>query len=505
MAYTKTSLICFLLMIYMGYFYFSNFTKRHLPLRSTNYFNCYFVAATIVNLFDFFTLLTVNRLDTVSVSINNFVHTMYILSINIMMFFLYMYVQCYTKRNLVISKTIKRLQVLPMLITSIMILVFPITYIQGKYTNYSSGPKVYSLYLAIIFYNVILLWYSFRFSKDLEREKRIAIIATIPLFVIVSSVSLLFPEALIVIFYVVLSAAGLLLTGENTDKYTDKQTDMFNQYALEVVADEFLALKKHRVAAVFSISEMDHMNPTISWKSYIGVMRQLQVFCIKEFRRQIYRIGDNGFVLLETSKATANDSAQKVTDYAKTLEHRFEMQYSLLSLSAHENSAEFLANVSDICMESLYKAANFDFLTGIRNRNSFETIVTALRNDNVDAYYIIADVNNLKQTNDILGHSAGDNLLQSVARIFKESVKDNGWVFRLGGDEFVVLLKDVDIPTFLEEVEINKRAYDKETLFPISFAIGYAKLLDPNGIETADQMMYENKRKMKEKMGASLF
>ena len=96
-------------------------------------------------------------------------------------------------------------------------------------------------------------------------------------------------------------------------------------------------------------------------------------------------------------------------------------------------------------------------------------------------------------------------MLQSVAKILKDCVKDNGWVFRLGGDEFVVLLKDVDIPTFLEEVETNKRAYDKETLFPISFAIGYAKLLDPNGIETADQMMYENKRKMKEKMGISLF
>ena len=70
MAYTKTSLICLLLMIYMGYFYFSNFTKRHLPLRSTNYFNCYFVSATIVNLFDLLTLITVNKLDTVSVSLN---------------------------------------------------------------------------------------------------------------------------------------------------------------------------------------------------------------------------------------------------------------------------------------------------------------------------------------------------------------------------------------------------------------------------------------------------
>lgn len=502
MAYTKTSFICLMLMFYMGYFHFG---RKRLPLKSTSCFNAYFISATIVTLFDYITLITVNKLDVVPLFINNLVHTIYILSINVMMYFLYMYVQSYIKRHHVLNKKIEILQTIPMWITSIMIIVLPVSYVQGKYTNYSSGLKVYSLYLAVIFYNVMLIWYALRFAKVLEREKRIAIVATIPLFLLVSSISLLFPEALIVVLYVVLSATGLLLTGENMDKYTDKQTSMFNQYALEIVAEEFLALKKHRVAVIFSISEMDHMNPTISWKSYLGVMKQLQDYCSKEFHRQVYRIGDNGFVLLEISKATANESAGKIMNYAKSTFPGFDMQYSVLSLTEHDSYEEFMADIADICMDALNKAANFDFLTGIRNRNSFEKIITTLRNDNVDAYYILADVNNLKQTNDILGHSAGDNLLQSVAKIFKDSVKEKGWVFRLGGDEFVILLKDLNISAFLESLETNKKAYDKETLFPISFAIGYSLLSNPDCTEKADKMMYENKRKMKEKMGTSLF
>lgn len=501
MAYTKTSFICLLLMIYMGYFYFS---RKRLPLKTTRYFNAYFISATIVTLFDYITLITVNRMDVVPAFINNFVHTIYILSINIMMYFLYLYVQSFLKRNLVLSKTAKILQSLPMYITSAMILVLPVTYVQGNYTNYSSGPKVYSLYLAVVFYNVLLLCYSLRFTKELEREKHIAIIATVPIFIMVSSISLLYPEALVVILYVVLSATGLLLTGENTDKYTDRKTGMFNQYALETVSDEFLALKKHREAVVFYFSEIDFMTTTPSRKSYLSAMKQLQAFCLKEFHRQMYRIGDNGFVLLEISKATANDSAQKILDYAGNLSLNFEIQYSILTLSEHNNSDDFMANVTTICMEALNKAANFDFLTGIRNRNSFEKIVTTLRNDNVDAYYIIADLNNLKQTNDILGHSAGDTLLQTAAKVFKESVKEQGWVFRLGGDEFVILLKDLDISTFLEELEMIKKSHDADTLFPISFALGYGKILDPDGMENADQMMYENKKKMKEKMGLSI-
>ena len=61
MAYTKTSLICLLLMIYMGYFYFSNFTKRHLPLRSTNYFNCYFFCLLLANIVLFYYLCRLNN------------------------------------------------------------------------------------------------------------------------------------------------------------------------------------------------------------------------------------------------------------------------------------------------------------------------------------------------------------------------------------------------------------------------------------------------------------
>ena len=502
MAYTKTSFICLLLMIYMGYFHFS---KNQLPLKRTFYFNFYFLSAIIVTLFDYITLITVNRMNVVPSFINNLAHTIYILSINIMMYFLYMYVQSFVKRNLVLNKRTKILQTLPMLVTSALILVLPITYTQGKYTNYSIGPKVYSLYITVMFYNVLLLWYSFKFTKELEREKRIAIVATVPIFVIVSSVSIIYPEALIVILHVVLSAISLLLTGENTEKYTDNKTGMFNQYALETLSDEFLAFKKHRVAAVFSFNETDFMSTTPSRKFYLSTMKLLQAFCVKEFRRQVYRIGDNGFVLLETSKATANDSAKKILDYADTLNLNFNIQYSILSLSEHNNSDDFMTNVTTICREALNQAANYDFLTGIRNRNSFEKVVTALRNNNVDAYYIIADVNNLKQTNDILGHSAGDTLLQTVAKVFKETIKEQGWAFRLGGDEFVILLKDLDISTFLEELEITKKKYDADTLFPISFALGYGKILDPDGMENADQMMYENKKKMKEKMGFSIF
>ena len=494
MGFTKSSFICLLLLAYMALFHFR---RKRLPLKSTRLFNAYFILAIVVTFFDFITLTTVNMIDKIPIVVNDILHTIYLLSIDWMTYALCLYVQCLLKRDLALPKWALRLQAFPVLLTSLMIIVHPIKYIHGTYTNYSSGLKVYSLYLAIIINNVILFYTALRYNKNLDNEKRTAILATVPLFLIVSIVSFLYPEALIVILYVALSTIGLLLTGENMEKYIHKQTGMFNRYALEVVANEFISYKKHRVASIISLNETDHMDASIDRKSYINIMKALQDFCLEEFNRQVYRINDNGFVLLENAKATAHDSSDKIAAYVKENFPNYEVHCEYLSLSEYKDYDTFMSNVVNICLETMNKAANYDFLTGIRNRNSFEKIITTLRNENVDAYYFIADVNNLKETNDFFGHSAGDKLLQTVAKVLQDTVKDNGWVFRLGGDEFVILWNGDDIPAFLESLEKNKKPYMKETVLPISFAIGYGKILDPDGVEIADKMMYENKTKMK--------
>ena len=51
---------------------------------------------------------------------------------------------------------------------------------------------------------------------------------------------------------------------------------------------------------------------------------------------------------------------------------------------------------------------------------------------------IMADMNNLKKTNDLYGHHMGDLLIQKCSKIL-EQVFDNALIFRMGGDEFLIL------------------------------------------------------------------
>jgi diguanylate cyclase (GGDEF)-like protein len=48
------------------------------------------------------------------------------------------------------------------------------------------------------------------------------------------------------------------------------------------------------------------------------------------------------------------------------------------------------------------------------------------------------DVDNLKSTNDTLGHEAGSALLREMAEVLRGCFRETDVVGRLGGDEFVV-------------------------------------------------------------------
>lgn len=52
------------------------------------------------------------------------------------------------------------------------------------------------------------------------------------------------------------------------------------------------------------------------------------------------------------------------------------------------------------------------------------------------------DLDGLKETNDTLGHAAGDALIQKAAAAIRAGVRSDDPVARIGGDEFAVLLRD---------------------------------------------------------------
>ena len=91
--------------------------------------------------------------------------------------------------------------------------------------------------------------------------------------------------------------------------------------------------------------------------------------------------------------------------------------------------------------------AYHDGLTGLPNRSMYskllsQSISEAHRYGRRLAVAFL-DLDRFKQINDTLGHAAGDQLLQDVAKRLKLCVRESDTVARLGGDEFVVLLPEL--------------------------------------------------------------
>ncbi|HZV81671.1 MAG TPA: EAL domain-containing protein, partial [Geobacteraceae bacterium] len=92
--------------------------------------------------------------------------------------------------------------------------------------------------------------------------------------------------------------------------------------------------------------------------------------------------------------------------------------------------------------------AHHDPLTGLPNRLLFNThlehsIQRAQRHDHRLAVLFI-DLDHFKKVNDSLGHTAGDRVLQQVARQMVAQIRAEDTLARLGGDEFILLLDEVE-------------------------------------------------------------
>ena len=150
-------------------------------------------------------------------------------------------------------------------------------------------------------------------------------------------------------------------------------------------------------------------------------------------------------------------------------------------------------------LQKLEILSSVDLLTGVKNRNKMNTFVDDVLCGRIEVespYAVIfADLNGLKQVNDVKGHGAGDRILKEAAGILREVFPD-GEVYRAGGDEFMIVVMGMDEKTVEERRQrIKELAAGVEGLY---FAIGTHVVRGSEDIRLAmreaDQGMYADKK-----------
>jgi diguanylate cyclase (GGDEF)-like protein/PAS domain S-box-containing protein len=97
--------------------------------------------------------------------------------------------------------------------------------------------------------------------------------------------------------------------------------------------------------------------------------------------------------------------------------------------------------------ETIRNLAYYDPLTQLPNRRllleRLKHGIDTERREGKQLALLMLDLDRFKIINDSLGHPAGDELLQQVAKRIQARLRDVDTVARLGGDEFIILLENI--------------------------------------------------------------
>lgn len=169
------------------------------------------------------------------------------------------------------------------------------------------------------------------------------------------------------------------------------------------------------------------------------------------------------------------------------------VQVSLTDITARKKAEAYL--------EYLGK---HDVLTKLHNRAFYADELNRLEKKSLrPVSAIVIDMNGLKETNDELGHEAGDGLLRRLGEVLNQAVSLPNCAARIGGDEFVVLLpggdqKAVDgvVENIHKLLNLNNQFY---SLAPLGISLGSAVSRPGESmasvVQRADMAMYEEKQR----------
>lgn len=162
-----------------------------------------------------------------------------------------------------------------------------------------------------------------------------------------------------------------------------------------------------------------------------------------------------------------------------------------------------------IVEEKLRAMSLTDELTGLYNRRGFfafcDQLLKLCRRRKMGAFLLYADLDNLKEINDLFGHIEGDRTLVETALVLKETFRESDIIARVGGDEFVVIpvgrtREDLDAITgrLLQNIEAHNGEKERKFRLSISFGTSFYDPQSPVTIEEliagAEEMMYARKK-----------
>lgn len=241
----------------------------------------------------------------------------------------------------------------------------------------------------------------------------------------------------------------------------------------------------------------------------------------KQLKDEMYRVREYGyeatdivamseqyFQLADDTVSAAEQYSESIATVLRYLETATAVVITILILIMLARSFETVRMKRR--NHQLEQKAYTDQHTGLPNKGRCEEFFYQTECMQEPIACMVFDLNNLKIANDTLGHSVGDQLILSFARLLRNAVPSSNFVGRYGGDEFMAVIYDASkekieaiLAQLQKDVQEFNRLHHGGTFVEVSYACGWALSTEfPNCsfrvlFDKADKEMYENKLEKK--------
>ena len=179
-------------------------------------FDALMAAGLVMFLFDGATAYTVNRLDTVNPTLNLALHGAFLVSIDVVVFVEFLYIQ-EAVRGLPRQTIPRVLLFLPLAVNLAVVLInLPgLEYRTGARSSYSMGVSAYACYVMAAVYTLLAIRLALRYFRVLPHEKRFPMMLGIVIFGGVGLLQLCYPDILMTSIAVLMVILGAYTAREN--------------------------------------------------------------------------------------------------------------------------------------------------------------------------------------------------------------------------------------------------------------------------------------------------
>ncbi|WP_223788419.1 diguanylate cyclase domain-containing protein [Marinicella meishanensis] len=327
---------------------------------------------------------------------------------------------------------------------------------------------------------------------------------------------------------------------EQAESLLDRATDIFtrsgNNYLL---FDNLILLAQVKTETGEFVEAQDHIDAAKAL-NVEGTFRYGQVAVDKRQAHLLSAMGDHAAafnLFVEATKRQSELENQHSSEKLHEIRTRYEVEKNALKnqVLAEENSAQsivianqkrqsLLLTLSLIMMggllalllwfnrryrlqsNQLHVLANYDELTGLRNRGAVVNRIRkklAKMNDEDRFTLVMIDLDHFKTINDNYGHALGDRVLREFGALCSELKTHTKLIGRMGGEEFLVGFEDMEadaIHQMIEQLRLNTQQLSDSIPAPglkvslsagICHSRGSRRLRDI--MKCADEAMYRAK------------